>query len=132
MALPRPCLGCGESIQSGSRCADCAPRRPAKPSATSRGYDYRWQQLSKRVRRASPFCEQCGNTADLTADHVIPKTEAPELRLEPLNVRVLCRKCNGDRGDKCTDAERQAVRDAIAKRKQRNAQLYAAMHQTAP
>lgn len=122
MSLPRPCIGCGEPIPTGSRCPECKPTQPAKPSAASRGYDHRWQQLSERVRRASPFCEQCGSTDDLTADHIIPKAEAPELRLEPLNVRVLCRTHNGQRSNRCTDAERQAVRDAIAKRTQRNTQ----------
>ena len=71
--IQRPCIGCGELINTGSRCADCRiPRtNPAdRPSAPQRGYDSRWRALSKRLRKRSPFCELCGSTTDLVADHI--------------------------------------------------------------
>jgi 5-methylcytosine-specific restriction endonuclease McrA len=119
----KPCLGCGEPT-NGSRCADCQlPRtQPAdRPSATQRGYDSRWQALSKRLRKRSPFCEWpgCGSTTNLTVDHIIPLSEDPALRLEPLNCRVLCRTHNTQRHNRCTDDERRMVREAIAARKRR-------------
>ncbi len=40
--------------------------------------------MSKRLRRASPFCEACGTAADLTVDHVIPVADAPELDATPI------------------------------------------------
>jgi len=132
VSLPRPCLGCGKPIQGGSRCPDCTPARASKGSAASRGYDHRWQQLSARLRRASPFCQQCGTGTDLTADHIIPKAESPELRLEPLNVRILCRHHNSQRQNRVTEGERQAVYGAIAARKQRTARLHAQQAQNTP
>jgi hypothetical protein len=46
-------------------------------------------------------------------------SEDPTLRIEPLNARVLCVPCNAKRRDRCTDDERAAVREAIARRKRR-------------
>lgn len=119
----KPCLGCGTPTEA-SRCADCRlPRAQAagRPSATQRGYDSRWQALSRRLRKQSPFCELsgCGNTTNLVVDHIIPLSEDPTLRLEPLNCRVTCRACNSRRHNHCTDDERRMVRDAIAARKRR-------------
>lgn len=77
------------------------------------------------MRKLSPFCEWCGSTDQIEADHIIPVSEDPALALEPLNIRCLCRTHNRRRGDHCTDAERQAVHAAIAARKQRTAQVVA-------
>ncbi len=118
---------CGDDAPAGkTRCASCAlPRtNPTnRPSAAQRGYDYRWTQLSKRTRRNSPFCELCGSTNDLVVDHIIPISEDPSLRLEPLNCRVLCRTHNSQRHNHCTDEEREAVHEAIRRRKQRATSL---------
>ncbi|MCV7223156.1 HNH endonuclease [Mycolicibacterium elephantis] len=123
--IARPCLGCGHLIAAGSRCGDCQPKRQAPTlSAAKRGYDYRWQKLSQQARQKQPWCALCGSTNQLQADHIVPVSEAPEIRLEPLNVRVLCADCNKRRGNKCTDAERQHVHAAIQARKQRRAAYY--------
>ena len=90
-----------------------------RQSGHSPHYDRGRQTLSRRLRRASPFCEQCHATTDLTTDHIIPVSEDPTLRLEPLNCRVLCNPCNGHRRNRVTDDERRAVREAIARRKAR-------------
>lgn len=114
------CTRCGDYAEPGTyRCTEHRTKQRTKPSPAERGYDDAWRRLSKRIRRASPFCETCPATTDLTVDHIIPITERPDLRLEPLNCRVLCRTCNGRRQDQCTDAERNQVLDAIAARRAR-------------
>ncbi|GAS88893.1 HNH endonuclease signature motif containing protein [Mycolicibacterium brisbanense] len=119
-AILKPCLECGE-LNEQSRCPDhrvkCTARRP-------RGHvrdTTRWRRLSASLRKTSPFCELCGTTEDLSVDHIISLAENPSLAYEPLNLRVLCNPCNGQRQDHCTDAERSAVHAAIAARKQRQA-----------
>jgi 5-methylcytosine-specific restriction endonuclease McrA len=112
-------------IAAGSRCSDCQlERKPAKHRIGRTATDRRWRNLSQRLRRASPVCEQCGSPDDLTVDHIIGLTEAPELAHEPLNCRVLCRSHNAQRNDSCTDAEREAVYAAIQARKERQASFY--------
>ncbi|WP_375372667.1 MULTISPECIES: HNH endonuclease [unclassified Mycolicibacterium] len=119
MPLPRPCLGCGELTQN-SRCNNCKPKKVNKPSIRDTA---RWKRLSTRIRKDSPFCEQCSTTTDLTVDHIISLAEDPALAYEPLNLRVLCRYHNGLRQDQCTDAERAAVHAAIALHKARLARV---------
>lgn len=122
--LSKPCLACGEDAEPGkSRCADCQPKRTTTLSRAERHRTSAWDRLSARLRKASPFCERCGATTDLTVDHIIPLAQDPALALEPLNCRVLCRFHNGQRQHRCTDAERQAVHAAIAARKHRTTQV---------
>lgn len=113
-----PCLDCGE-LGSKSRCKDCTPTRPVAAH-----YDAAWRRLSRRIRSQVKFCEWCGTKSNLSADHVIPISEAPHLRLEPLNCRVLCIPCNSRRKNQVTDEERQAVMDAIAQRQDRQRRYY--------
>ncbi|ETB13982.1 HNH endonuclease [Mycobacterium avium] len=74
------------------------------------------KRLSKATRKAQPWCLDCRSTTDLTCDHIIPVAERPDLAWEPLNLTTRCRSCNGRRGNRCTDAERGQVLDAIAAR----------------
>jgi 5-methylcytosine-specific restriction endonuclease McrA len=109
----RPCISCGDVISSGSRCDDC--KLPAKPRARPKGHHRnteRWKQLSRRLRRLSPFCELCGATRLLEVDHVIPYEEALMLGIDEYNqhnLRVCCKSCNGRRGDRVTEQERAEV-----------------------
>jgi 5-methylcytosine-specific restriction endonuclease McrA len=122
----RPCLGCGQVIASGSRCSDCQlERKPAKHRIGRTATDRRWRNLSQRLRKASPFCEQCGSRDDLTVDHIIGLDEAPQLAYVEENLRVLCRGHNAAGGTNCTDAEREQVLSAIEERKQRSPRYYA-------
>ncbi|BCP10439.1 hypothetical protein MINTM020_25370 [Mycobacterium paraintracellulare] len=122
--LSKPCLTCGEEAEPGrSRCRDCRPRRTRRRTRADRNRPSAWDRLAKRLCTQSPFCERCSSTDRLEADHIVPVSEDPTLALEPLNCRVLCRTCNRRRGNRCTDAERQAVHAAIASRKQRTAQV---------
>jgi 5-methylcytosine-specific restriction endonuclease McrA len=91
--LPRSCLGCGTKIPSGSRCPRCA----RKAKTASRGYGAAWQRLARQAIRERPWCVDCGATADLTADHVVPIALGGQ-RLDPANVAVRCRSCNSRRG----------------------------------
>jgi 5-methylcytosine-specific restriction endonuclease McrA len=77
------------------------------------------------MRKASPFCEICGATSPLVADHIIPIAEDPSMAYEPLNLRVLCVRDNAARKDRCTPEERDAVHAAIAARKARAARAHA-------
>lgn len=90
--MSRPCLRCGQPVQGRSRCPSCTP---VKAKTTARGYGARWQRIARRAIAAHPWCEACGATADLTADHVVPLARGGD---ESMGVRVLCRPCNARRG----------------------------------
>lgn len=93
----KPCIDCGE-ISAAARCPEHA--RALKPSRHARGYGNAWARLSKRARRLSPLCADCGSVEDLTVDHTAQAWERHEagleIRLE--DVEVVCRSCNGRRG----------------------------------
>lgn len=105
----RPCLDCGVIVETkrdsktGARCWRCRdirkydypPQRGERLnglSPSARGYDSRWNRLSKQARREQPFCSDCGSPEDLTADHL----RWPARSLE--DVDVLCRPCNSAKG----------------------------------
>lgn len=94
-----PCLECGEPTD-GSRCALHQPPAPAKAPAGARGYDWTWQQLSRRARRLQPWCTDCGSRDDLTTDHSEHawKRKAAGKPIRLADVDVLCRSCNAKRG----------------------------------
>jgi 5-methylcytosine-specific restriction endonuclease McrA len=83
----RPCLDCGALIPKGrSRCATCSKPNP---------YGAERQRRSRLLHAAHPWCEECGATTDLTADHIVPLASGGD----PLGkLRVLCRSCNSRRG----------------------------------
>ena len=83
----RPCLDCGRLIPKGtSRCATCIKPNP---------YGSEHQRRSRLLRALHPWCEECGATEDLTADHIVPLARGGD----PLGkLRVLCRSCNSRRG----------------------------------
>jgi 5-methylcytosine-specific restriction endonuclease McrA len=91
----------------------------APPKVLPKGHVHlnpaRWKALSKRARRMQPWCLDCGTTEDLTTDHVIPVSEAPELAYKPANIAVRCRPCNSRRGDRCTDTERAEVETRLTR-----------------
>jgi hypothetical protein len=93
----RTCLTCGEP-SAGPRCPQHT--LDAKGTATQRGYDAAWDRLSKRARRLQPWCETCGATEGLQADHS-PEAWARKAAGKPIrltDVRVLCGPCNRDAG----------------------------------
>ena len=100
MVLPRPCAGCKRIVRA-SRCVECQRIKDrGRPSRAARGYDYQWNKLSKHMRQLQPFCSIPGcKSQDLTVDHIIPLADAPHLRLEISNLRVLCRSHNSRKGN---------------------------------
>lgn len=107
--LPSVCPKCGGVFQRVGRdsayCPDCKPARDSYVLRTKttkeRGYDARWQRLSKRARKLQPFCSDCGSPEDLTADHTIEAWRRYEqgkaIRLKDID--VVCRRCNSERGE---------------------------------
>jgi 5-methylcytosine-specific restriction endonuclease McrA len=87
--MTRRCLRCRRLIPTGSYCAACnALYHNAAYNST------RKRTRARAVIAASPRCELCGATRDLTADHVVPVIDGGAGG--PL--RVLCRGCNSVRG----------------------------------
>lgn len=128
----RCCTVCGEPSER-SRCPEHQPR----DDRTGRGVGHAnddpvFRAISRRLRKLSPFCQRCGARDDLTVDHIIPTSEAPELAREGLNMRVLCRTCNSRRGQHCTDTERASVLAATAARKRRKSLAGAPIRRVSP
>lgn len=95
--LPRPCSQCGTIVRNSHLCLECKRKREAlRPSRSARGYDYKWQKLSKLARQLQPFCRVCHSTQDLTADHIISLANGGRNELQ--NIQVLCRSCNSSKG----------------------------------
>lgn len=103
----KPCIKCGEP-SPGTYCPGCRPAdtRTDRNRATN---TTRWKAFSKRLRRASPFCETCGSVEDLSVDHLLPVSDYPELEYAEENCRILCKPCNGKRGNKFTTADAHTV-----------------------
>ncbi len=75
-----------------------------RPTTKQRGYGGSWRRFSLAVRRAHPYCAECGATSDLTVDHLDERDDSTSIRSTALDrVRVLCRACN---------SRRQATRNA--------------------
>jgi 5-methylcytosine-specific restriction enzyme A len=93
----KPCLACGE-LSDRNRCPNHRPKDNRDRRA--RGYDWQWDELSRRARRLQPFCSDCGATEDLQADHLPRawkrKAEGKAIRLA--DVDVVCGRCNRRRG----------------------------------
>lgn len=80
-------------------------------------YDYAWTQLSKRVRLEEPTCYAPGCGAPSTsADHIVPVSEAPWLRLERSNIRGSCATHNMGRVTGRRKLKEQVVRSTTQRR----------------
>lgn len=95
----RPCISCGVPSE-GARCDEHTIVN--KPSPESRGYDWTWAKLSRRARKAQPFCTICGTSKDLQADHVNELSWERARAGKPLrlgiDVQVLCAAHNREKG----------------------------------
>ena len=93
--LMQPCVQCGE-ISDRNRCEQHRPQHAPKDRTKHVAHQNRsrWANLSRRLRKMSPFCELCGTSSDLTVDHIIRVTDRPEWTYEVDNLRVLCRTHN--------------------------------------
>jgi 5-methylcytosine-specific restriction endonuclease McrA len=87
--LSVPCLVCGSPTRCGSRCpAHARPSRWPKSGA----YDHAWRRLRDSFIAEHPRCEWpgCSSPAD-EVDHVVSVRVDPSRRLDPTNLRSLCR-----------------------------------------
>jgi 5-methylcytosine-specific restriction endonuclease McrA len=73
-----------------------------------------WKQLRARVLAEEPTCRLqlpgC-TTISTTADHIIPRSQRPDLELVRANVQGACKSCNYKRGN----ADVQALKPAPAR-----------------
>lgn len=102
----RPCLDCGRLTTNPSRCDQHAALYAAtvnrqRGSSTQRGYGSAWRRMARALvteyrATVGDHCPGYGvaahASADLTADHIIPKAVGGTD--EVANLRVLCRACN--------------------------------------
>jgi 5-methylcytosine-specific restriction enzyme A len=100
---PRPCIGCGVRIPSGSRCPLCTSKmqrtkRQRRPY-TAAERDRRAAAVAEWRAQHGDVCPGWGRephpSSDLTADHVVPVAAGG---IESGSLRVLCRRCNSTRG----------------------------------
>ncbi|WP_082789295.1 HNH endonuclease signature motif containing protein [Tsukamurella pseudospumae] len=105
----RPCISCGDIINTGTRCTSCTPAETGRDKTSAHWNTSRWKNLSRRLRAAQPFCDICAGTAHPQVDHLLPVADFPELTYETANLRVLCRTCNGRRGANYTVADAELV-----------------------
>jgi 5-methylcytosine-specific restriction endonuclease McrA len=102
MPIMRLCASCGrvcrpEEVRR-SKCPDCArtyvrEKSRRRRTRQQRGYTDAWLAIVKQAIRAHPFCAECGTSADLTGDHIVPLSKGGTNT--PSNIQVLCRGCNG-------------------------------------
>jgi hypothetical protein len=82
--MRRPCLGCGDLIETGSRCRACTIDR----------YQGDYQRRAKAVREGATVCWLCGEGArpddPWQADHLTSSPDSPLMAAH--------RSCNARRG----------------------------------
>ena len=113
--LARPCTapGCWRLTTSRSGRCDEHPRSDwrtraerrdsarasdaRRPSASERGYDWRWHRLRTTYLAAHPLCAHCMAQGRVVpaeeVDHIVPLREGGP-RLDRRNLQALCRKCH--------------------------------------
>lgn len=127
----QPCVECGE-LSEKNRCS--RHKRKHSPKTTrSHAADFnrsKWRRLSQKLRKASPFCEVCGTSDDLTVDHIVRVVDRPEWTYEPDNCRILCRYHNGVIARTPATAEvENEIGKKIAESKARRLRRRAGLHQ---
>ena len=54
------------------------------------------------LKQLEHICSDCNKQvvgSDITLDHILPASKYPDLFFNEGNIRVLCRKCNGNKRD---------------------------------
>ena len=88
--MKRVCSICHHTVPSVGYAKHYDTCRQAKRGNLYQGD---WPRRSREQRQAVPFCEECGTTTDLTADHLNPADRSSPLR-------TLCRRCNTSRANR--------------------------------
>ena len=89
------CNGCGQSVSG--RCDQCHKKNRStweknRPSAHARGYGARWRKLRTMVLHRDPICVICNHAAATDCDHIVPKADGGEDRME--NLQGICWDCH--------------------------------------
>lgn len=97
--LPSPLPALASRIATGPVTAGTGFARVDGRSSTARGYGQDWRRVRAQVLASEPLCRFCAADGRVTAatdvDHVEPfKGLADPLRLDPSNLRPLCRPCH--------------------------------------
>lgn len=101
--LMRPCAhgGCKNLVPvGGERFCELhkEDNKDKRPNSYRRGYDRRWQQVSKNFLSSHPFCEECKkhgiNNLATEVDHITPHRGNKELFWDETNWQALCHSCH--------------------------------------
>lgn len=72
--------------------------RAPELSSAKRGYGSDWRKLRGWYIQQHPFCEDCKACGKVTpavdVHHIKKIADRPDLRLEPTNLRALCKSCH--------------------------------------
>ena len=82
-----------------------ALKREANLHETNKFYSSpEWKRVrSEVIATQAGVCDICKSRpkgADLTVDHIKPRSKFPELALKSENLRILCRSCNSSKGNR--------------------------------
>ena len=98
----KPCAhpGCPALVDPAEKY--CSQHKALHPqeirSASARGYNRRWQKVSKQYLTIHPLCENCLKNGKYTkatvVDHIKPHRGDPELFWDPKNWQALCKPCH--------------------------------------
>lgn len=105
---PRPCLVCGTPTD-GPRCPSHRPRPQSRVAGNP--YDRRHRRLTEATVSNWVACHgwvcpgyRCPphpvDPGGLEGEHIIPRSLRPDLAYNPSNYSVLCRPCNGRKGNR--------------------------------
>ena len=82
----------------GMRPRRVKPRKTYKrKNSTQRGYDHKWEKISRAFRLANPACNECGEIREMSrmvVDHVVPHRGDRKIFWEPSNWQTLCQTCH--------------------------------------
>lgn len=72
-----------------------------RDSPAERGYDARWDGISRKFRKLNPFCVICAqqgrDTLTEVTDHMIPIQDRPDLRHDWKNLAPMCIRHNNQK-----------------------------------
>jgi 5-methylcytosine-specific restriction endonuclease McrA len=92
----RVCLTHGGKIPRGGRCGACARAYDlGRPEHFAFYTSAAWRALRAQVLLEEPWCA-CGcRRLSVDVDHILPRSDRPDLELERTNLRALSRECHG-------------------------------------
>lgn len=92
VSQPAPVAAAAQKVLSASRFRD---------SPAERGYDHRWDGISRKFRQLNPFCVLCEqqgrDTLTEVTDHMIPVQDRPDLVHDWGNLAPMCIRHNNEK-----------------------------------